>query len=228
MTEVHEAERAEQRRRNGQQHDQRIDEALVLGREHEEDEDEAERKDDRAQASRGDFVELQARPLVTHPGGHHFLRDLLHRGDRLARAVAGRGVAVEFDVAVQVVVRDDRRGQHLLDRARARSAASSPSPVALVLRRRGTRRRRRERIRSGRNVVCRRTGADVEVLQRRDAVAVRLVGLHVDLPRPVEIREVVDVERGELDLQRIEDVGERDADRFGLVAIDVQLASAAS
>ena len=49
MTEVHETQRAEERGGYREQHDQRIDEALVLRRQHEEDEDEAQRKNDRAQ-----------------------------------------------------------------------------------------------------------------------------------------------------------------------------------
>ncbi len=53
------AERAEQRRRHRQQHDQRIDEALVLRREDEEHEDQAEREDQDALASGRDLVELQ-------------------------------------------------------------------------------------------------------------------------------------------------------------------------
>ena len=58
-------------------------------------------------------------------------------------------------------------------------------------------------------------------MQRGDAIAERLVGLNVNLPRAIEIGEVVDVERGQVNLERIEDVVERDADRFGLAPIDV-------
>ena len=61
-----------QRGRHREQHDERIDETLVLRREHEEDEDEAEREDQRAQLPGRDLVELQSRPLVSSsPAGMH-------------------------------------------------------------------------------------------------------------------------------------------------------------
>src|SRR6185369_9540297 len=47
--------------------------------------------------------------------------------------------------------------------------------------------------------------------------------LHVDLVRPAEAIEVVDVERAEVDLQRVEELRQVDAVRLGALAIDVRV-----
>src|SRR6185437_10132429 len=48
------------------------------------------------------------------------------------------------------------------------------------------------------------------------------VSLDVHLPRPAVLVEVVDVERAEVDLERVEDLGDRDAHELDLVAVDVE------
>ncbi len=49
------------------------------------------------------------------------------------------------------------------------------------------------------------------------------VGLHVHLPGPAEPVEVVDVERAQVHLQRVEDLADRDAHRLGGRAVDVEI-----
>ena len=49
------------------------------------------------------------------------------------------------------------------------------------------------------------------------------VGLNVDLPVAAEGVETVDVERAEIDLQRLVDVLQRDSQRGHLGAVDVQI-----
>ncbi len=74
---------------------------------------------------------------------------------------------------------------------------------------------RRERHDSARRRV------DVDVLQVSDHRAIRRVGLNEDAIGPIEVIEVIDVERAEVDLERVEDVAERNAERFRLLAIDI-------
>ncbi len=62
--------------------------------------------------------------------------------------------------------------------------------------------------------------------QRRqvaDLLAEVGVALDVDLPGAAEQVEVVDVERAQVDLQGVEQLGDRDARQLGLVAVDVQV-----
>ena len=49
------------------------------------------------------------------------------------------------------------------------------------------------------------------------------LSLHVDLPGAAEPVEVVDVERAQVDLQGVEQLGDRDARQLGLVAVDVEV-----
>ena len=58
--------------------------------------------------------------------------------------------------------------------------------------------------------------ADLELLEVLDLLAEVCVGLHVDLPGAAEAVEVVDVERAEVDLQRVEHLVHRHAHRLGL------------
>ena len=50
-----------------------------------------------------------------------------------------------------------------------------------------------------------------------------MIGLDVDLPGAAELVEVVDVVRAEVDLQRVEDVADRHAQRHALGAVDVEV-----
>ena len=56
-----------------------------------------------------------------------------------------------------------------------------------------------------------------------DLVAEALIGLDVDLPGAAELVEVVDVERAQVDLQRVEDVADLHAHRHALGAVDVEV-----
>ena len=54
-------------------------------------------------------------------------------------------------------------------------------------------------------------------------VAKLLIGLDVDLPGPAELVEVVDVERAEIDLQRVEHVADGNAQGHALGAVHVEI-----
>ena len=59
--------------------------------------------------------------------------------------------------------------------------------------------------------------------QVADLLAEVGVALDVDLPGAAEPVEVVDVQRAQVDLQGVEQLGDRDAGQLGLVAVDVQV-----
>ena len=123
------------------------------------------------------------------------VREPRHRGDRLARADAGRRAAVDGDAAVVVVAHDRLRPRRWC--APRRSCAAAPS------RRSGCGHG------SGR---CRRP-------QSRSSC----LGLQVDLPGAAEQVEVVDVVAAERRLQRVEHVADADAERLHLVAVDIEV-----
>ena len=64
--------------------------------------------------------------------------------------------------------------------------------------------------------------ANLELLDVLDLLAELGVGLDVHLPGAAEAVEIVDVERAEVDLERVEDFGHGDAHGLGLVAVDVE------
>ena len=65
--------------------------------------------------------------------------------------------------------------------------------------------------------------AHLQPRQVVDLLAEVGVALDVDLPGAAEPVEVVDVQRAQVDLQRVEQLGDRDAHQLGLVAVDVQV-----
>ena len=66
-------------------------------------------------------------------------------------------------------------------------------------------------------------GSDLQLGQVVDLLAEIGLALHVDLPGSAEQVEVVDVQRAQVDLQRIEQLGDRDAQQPGLGAVDVEV-----
>ena len=100
---------------------------LVLRGEHQEHDDEAEHERDHRRAAGLLLLVREPRPRERVARRQHFARDRLHRGDRVARAVARRGVAVDLGGGEAVEVRqevgpgdplrrDQRRERHHLAR----------------------------------------------------------------------------------------------------------------
>ena len=187
-------DRREQRHRHDQDHAERQRPALVLRGEHDVDEQHAQREDEDHRVAREQLLIRELGPLEGHAR-----RQLAAASTsaiaclRLARAEARRRTAVDLGGRIAVVV------HHLIGPVAARfTVTSDPSgtiaPCALRVSRR--------RICSG----CRRN-ADF--------------GLRVDLIGAAEAIEVVHVERAEIDLQRLEDVGQRHAVGLHALAIDV-------
>ena len=116
---VHAEHRGEQAHRHDEDHGERQREALVERRQENEHEHDAEHERERAGVARSLLLVGDVGPFEVHAGGQRVARDALHRGDRLARRVAGRGVALDVRGRIEVVA------QHAVRRRRG-LAASRP------------------------------------------------------------------------------------------------------
>ena len=140
-----------------------------------------------------DSISSSVRPVHWKfmPGIMVFVGQVLHGGESLAGAVAGRRRAVDFHRAEEVVVGDDRRAGAL----RHRDQVVERNHLAGV-------------------------GAHVVVVQIAGRHAEGLVGLHEDAIGAVVVVEVVDVLRAHEDAERGGDLRERNVHRLGLLAVD--------
>ena len=120
--------------------------------------------------------------------------DLLHRGERLARAVARGGPAVDLGRGVEVVVRHVDRPQGVADLAQR----AERDAVSLAVQ-------------------------DVEVLDVLGLGPHAPLGLDHDLPDLAVEVEVVDVVAAEVGLEHGEEVGDRHVEAAGLGAVEVEL-----
>ena len=71
-------------------------------------------------------------------------------------------------------------------------------------------------------IIC-RLAADVDAIDVVDRLAVGGLGLRLHLPGAPEQIDVVDVDAAERGLQRLEHVGDVDAEDLRLVAVDVEI-----
>ena len=166
--------------------------ALVLRGQDQVHEDQAEREDVDRLRARLDLFERLAGPGEVESRRQGFPRDPLHGLERLARAHAGRGRAVDLRGAEQVEVADDL-GRHRL--ARAHHAVEGHHGAV--------------------------RGAGVELAQVLGVGAVLLVGLHVHAVGAVVEVEVVHVGRAQEHLERVRDLAQRQVQAARLVAVDV-------
>ena len=131
------------------------------------------------------------------PMGNCAIEEFGDGGFGLAGAVTGSGGAVDFRGRKAVVVHD------------------AVGPVNVFHVDEGAERNHF----AGERFWC--AGADVFGMQ-----AIRGFGLHVDLLGAAETVEVVDVERAEINLHGVENIGERDAVGFCFFAVHVRRRSA--
>ena len=140
------------------------------------------------------FEERHLGPLVRHVARQLAVGDLLHQLDRFAGTDAGRGAAVDERGRVHVVA-----GQRAARFSHARRQGADRHHAAL----------------------------SVAHLEPARSSSMRLrkrgLGLDVHLPGSAETVEVVDVERAQIDLQRVERVAERHLHALALPAIDVDI-----
>ena len=119
---------------------------------------------------------------------------MLHNFDRLSRADRRQGAAHDRRRGVQVVAVDHHRPTDLAHANQRAQRHHVPLPIA-----------------------------DEQLVEIGHAVAEYAVGLNVHLPVTAELVEIVDVVRAEIDLKRLVDVVDRDAQRFGLRAVDIHV-----
>ena len=185
-------ERAEDRHGDGQQNDERKHEAFVLRGQREIDDEQSEGKEHDGLAAGLDFFEGEPRSIQRCSRGQCFFGEIFHGGDGLAGAVSGRGGAVDFSGAENVVVLDDL----------------AELVVSLTV----------TRLSSG---TIRRCRSGRKTAGGRAAAAVLLVGLHIDAVGTIVEIEIVHVLRAHVDLERRRDLRERHAEALGLFAVDV-------
>ena len=185
--------RAEGRQGDRQDDDQRPDPALVEGRHEQEDADDRQGEDVGRHVAGLLLLVGRAGPLVAEALGQDLGGHRLHRGDRLARAVARGGLAGDPGGGVHVVVRHVDRPERVLDLAQG----AQGHLVALVVQ-------------------------DVQAGDVLGPVAVAGLGLDHDLPGLAVEVEVVDVVGPEVGLEDAEDVGDGDVEAAGLDPVDVE------
>ena len=178
--------------RHDQDHHERQCEALVLGREHEEREQHAQREDPDRRVAGDQLLERELRPVERQAVRQLLPSELLERGLRLAGREPRCGAARDLGGGIAVVAAD-HAGPELCS-----SVTNEPSgtiaPEAL--------RTFSFRMSSG------SSRNDMSLCGR-------------DLEGAAEAVEVVDVQRAEVDLHRLEQVRELHALRLRLVAVDV-------
>ena len=174
-------QRGQDAHRDDQDHRQRQRQAFVLGSQHQEHQQHADREYPDAGIPRQYFLVGQVGPFEPDARRQRACRDPFGSGLGLRRRIAGRRAAVDVGGGVAVVAHHHFRtiaGAHLHQR------------------------RQRHHFAGG---VARLQAQDVFRLR-----AVRRIGLHPDLEHPSEAVEVVDVQRAEVDLHGVEHIGHGD------------------
>src|SRR5208283_13372 len=182
---------AKERHGHGKQNDEREHEAFVLGREREIDDYDSEGKEDQRRGTGLQFFQRNARPLVAVALRHDFGGQFLHGIDGLAGTESGRGGAVEFSGAEEIVVADVLRSGALVDGQQVFERYHGAA-----------------------------VGADVVLLHVLRVRAKLLVGLHVDAVGAVIEIKIVDVGRAHEHAERVDDLAERDVKTLRLLAVD--------
>ena len=171
--------------------DNRQGQAFILGGQHQEDQQQHQRENERARVTGQDLLVGQFGPFVVDALRQGFGGDALDGGLRLAGRIARGRSAVDIGGQEAIIAAGGP------DRRRCRPSARRPAGP------------------------FRRCRAD---LQRADVLrpgAKGGVGLDPDAVGAAEAIEVVDIVRAEIDLQRLEDIGDRDAQLCGLGAVEI-------
>ena len=93
----------EQAHRHDQDDRQRQEQAFILGGQHQEDQQHADRKHQQRRVAGQDLLIGQIRPFEAHALGQGFVQDFGDRRLRLAGGIAGRGAAIEIGGAETVI-----------------------------------------------------------------------------------------------------------------------------
>ncbi len=183
---------ADQSHRHDQDHRERVGPAFVLGGEEEKDDEDRHREDNGRLPADLLLLVGHARPGIAHAGRKRPLSKLLHDRQRLARAEAGRRLAVDRRGRKQVVEADQGRARGVVDGGHG--AERHHLPVAV---------------------------ADVELADAVRLLPERRVGLDEDLEGPAELVELVDEGRAHVGLDGGEHVADGHAQVLGAHPVDV-------
>ncbi len=153
-----------------------------------------QREDVDGRISRFELQERQLGPIGRRRSWQLFAREVLHQGDALARTRAGRRVAGDRGRGIHVVTHQ-RNGTAGIAHAQQGAQPDHLPPVV----------------------------ADLQLLDVGNAIPVARIGLHVHLPDPAELVEIVDVVGAEIDLQDVEDITDWYPEGHALRAVDVQV-----
>ena len=168
--------------------------AFVLGGEHQKDQYDGQREGVHRGAARLQLQQGQLRPDRPHRLRQLVGDQILHDLERLARAGAWRRVEVHAGRRVEVVA-DDHHGSADVPNLGERAQGHHAAPFA----------------------------TDPQAREVVDLLAEVGIALHIDLPGAAEPVEVVDVERAEIDLQRVEEFSDRYTQQLCLLAVDIQV-----
>ncbi len=184
------------RRQQAHRHDQddrdRQDHALVLGGQHQEDQQDNQREDGRGRVTRQDLLIVEVGPFEVHALRQGFVGDLFDGGLGLAGRIAGRRRAVDVGGQEAVIAAGRDRTEARIDRHQGRQ---------------------------GHHLA--RIGADLQVTDVFRTGAIGRVGLDPDAVGAAEAVEVVDILRPQIDLHGLEDIADRDAKLAGAGAVDI-------
>ena len=114
VAEIHRHQGTKQAKRQGQQHRQRQRPLFILGRQDQEDHEEASAQRQGTGATAALLLEGRTAPVVTHVRRQHLCRDTFHRSNCLTRAVTGLGFTQNLDRRQRIEVLYRLRTGHKL------------------------------------------------------------------------------------------------------------------
>ncbi|MNX87662.1 hypothetical protein D3C86_1195940 [compost metagenome] len=159
---------------------------------HEIDQEQRQREDDDAGVAGQNLLVGQVRPFVVNPGRQVLREDFFHRRLRLSRGIARCRTAVDIGCKEAVITVGAFRSRRRIHLQQ---------------------RRKRDHLT--------RCGANLQAADIFRMGAELRIRLHTHAVCPPEGVEVVDIERTQIDLQRLEDVADRNAQLLGLGAIEI-------
>ncbi len=157
-------DRCQQTHRHDQDHRQRQDHAFILRGEQQEDEQHGQPEHIDTGVTRLLLLEGEIGPFKGHALGQRLGRQARHRLERLARGIAARGVSLQLGRGIEIVAHDAIGTGVVLHRQHRAERHHAPARCARA-----------------------------QLLDIRDLLAERRVGLRGDAPGAAEIVKVIDV-----------------------------------
>ena len=184
----------EQGHGHNEEDDQRQTEAFVLGRQHQKNQQDAQREDVHGGVASDPLLVGQLGPLIGHARRQGLLHQTLDKGLSLARAVARGRSTIDFCSRIAVVAHHAVGTEGLTHR---HQGAHRHHLTALV--------------------------ADLETADVVGPIAELRIGLGHHLISATELVEVIHVERAQVNLQGLVQTAQRNTQRLGLHAVHVEV-----